>query len=79
VDIARSFNIKMHLLLVAGLISLLGLLLVVLVLLRPRRLRQGLFQDLENLLILDLLVRLDLGEVWGGRSCKLRDTILGNS
>jgi hypothetical protein len=46
----------MHLLLVSGLISLLGLLLVVLVLLRPRGLGQGLFQDLENLLILDLLV-----------------------
>lgn len=55
-----------------------GLLLVALALLVTSRAGQGLLEDLEDLLILDLLVGLELGEIdlAGGR--KLGDTVLGD-
>ena len=55
-----------------------GLLLLLVVLLLCRSLSDGLFQDLEDLLILNLLVRLDLAQVQGWRASQLGDAVLGN-
>lgn len=56
-----------------------GLLLVVLALLVTGRAGKGLFEDLKDLLIIDLLVRLVLGEIKLSRGSKLGDTVLGDS
>lgn len=55
---------------------LLGLLLLVLL---ARVASQGLLKDLENLLVFNLLIRLELAQVQGRRSAELSDTILGDS
>ena len=61
------------------LVSLLGgLLLVVLVLLGTGRSGQGALENLEDLLILDLLVRLELRKIGGGRGSKPGDAVLGD-
>lgn len=63
------------------LVSLLGsgLLLVVLVLLGAGGLGQRTLKDLKDLLVLDLLVRLELGEIGSGGSSKTGDAVLGDS
>lgn len=58
---------------------LLGSLLLRLALLLTSVSGNGLLQDLENLLVLDLLVGLVLLKVQRGRATQLGDTILGNS
>jgi len=63
----------MHLLFAGGL-----LLLVVLALLVAGRAGQRLLEDLENLLILDLLVGLELGEIDSAGGSKLGDPVLGD-
>lgn len=64
---------SMQLLVTAG-----GLLLLALVLLVAGRAGQGLLQDLQDLLILNLLVGLELGEIGGVGRSKLGDAVLGN-
>lgn len=63
------------------LVSLLGggLLLVVLVLLGAGGSGQRALEDRKDLLVLDLLVRLELGKIRGGGSGKTGDAVLGNS
>ena len=56
-----------------------GGLLLVLVLLVAGRARQRLLENLQDLLILDLLVSLELGQVGGVGGSKLGDAILGDS
>lgn len=56
-----------------------GLLLVALALLVTGRAGEGLLKDLEDLLVLDLLVGLVLGEIELGGGSKLGDAVLGNS
>jgi hypothetical protein len=58
---------------------LLGRLLLGLALLLTSVSGQGLLQDLEDLLVLDLLVGLVLLEVQGRRGTQLGDAVLGNS
>lgn len=58
--------------------SLLGRLLLLLVGLLALVLGQGQLKNLEDLLILNLLVRLELAQVNSRRSTKLGDTVLGN-
>ena len=60
--------------------ALLGWLLLLLAALRfgLGLLSQRLFQNLQNLLVSDLLVTLDGGEIWAWRCSKLLNTILGN-
>lgn len=66
-------------LLFLGTVGLLGgLLLLVLVSLVAGRAGQGALQDLENLLILDLLVGLVLGEVGSVGCGQAGDTVLGD-
>lgn len=55
-----------------------GLLLLVLVLLVSGGTSQGLFKDLQDLLILDLLVALELLQVDGVGSGQLGETVLGD-
>lgn len=55
-----------------------GLLLLRLALLLAGVARQRLLQDLEDLLVGDLLVRLELLEVKRGSAAELGDTVLGN-
>lgn len=55
-----------------------GLLLLALVLLVAGRLVQRAAEDLEDLLVLDLLVRLELGEIGVGGGGELGDTVLGD-
>lgn len=55
-----------------------GLLLLVLVLVAGVS-GQGALEDLENLLILDLLVGLELGQIRGGGGRQFGDTVLGDS
>lgn len=55
-----------------------SLLLLVLVLLVPSRAGQRLLQDLEDLLVLDLLVRLELCRIDSLGRGKLGDAILGD-
>lgn len=40
---------------------------------------EGLLKDLEDLLVLDLVVGLELGQIPSGRSSQLGDTVLGDS
>lgn len=62
-----------------GTVGLLSrLLLVVLVGLVAGGSGQWALQDLEDLLILDLLVRLELGQVGGGGRSQTGDTVLGD-
>lgn len=62
-------------LLLAGLLGGLLLLLLVLVAGVPG---QRLLQNLKNLLVLDLLVRLDLAQVKSRRGAQLGDAVLGD-
>ena len=55
------------------------LLLVVLVGLVAGGSSQWALQDLEDLLILDLLVRFEFGQIGGGGRCQTGDTVLGDS
>lgn len=59
-------------------VSLLGGLLLVLVLLVAGRASQRLLEDLQNLLIFDLLVRLELLRAGSGGVGELGDTVLGD-
>lgn len=62
-----------------GTVGLLSrLLLVVLVGLVAGGSGQWALQDLEDLLILDLLVRLELGQIGGGGRSQTGDTVLGD-
>ena len=72
--------VRLFLLLLSG-VGLLGglpLLLVLLVALGAGRFGQRLLEDLEDFFILDLLVRLDLGQVDRLRSSQLGDAVLGD-
>ena len=53
-------------------------LLLVLVLALARISGERLLQDFENLFVLNLLVRLELGQVESRRRTKLGDAVLGN-
>lgn len=55
-----------------------GLLLVLVLVLVASGASKGLLEDLKDLLILDLLIRLNLLEIGSGGGGELGDTILGN-
>lgn len=58
---------------------LLGRLLLLILILDLRLLCQGLLQDLENFLVCDLLIRLELGQIWAWWCGKFLKTILCDS
>lgn len=73
-----SAVLQAHSLVIALLAGLLGRLLLLLVLALASVSRQRLLQNFENLLVLNLLVRLELAQVQGRRSTKLGDAVLGD-
>lgn len=73
-----SAVLQAHSLVIALLAGLLGRLLLLLVLALASVSRQRLLQNFENLLVFNLLVRLELAQVQGRRSTKLGDAVLGD-
>lgn len=76
VTLSRLLAVVVILIVVAGLLG--SLLLLALALLLASVAGKGLLEDLEDLGVLNLLVRLNLGEVKGGGATKLGETVLGD-